>query len=286
MYTYLAIERTPGFLKTEIVVQILVREVAAFKRDIIAAILQTIAQCQVMGELVGYHEILVLATDGLRIVGEAVHVLVVVSHGQYIPFLPEVAPIEVYVKISKLIGHIGNACLVTEIFHRVAGTADLHLLIVTHIHLREVAAHTQPASEAIACRYIVSLRQHLAIVGISGPFFSSAQVLDITLDIILRIAVYHTAFHVDGMFSKTPGITQVQVDVVTFLGTDADVSTLQVFVTKHLFDSGQAVSFFIRELRLQAGQDEVGSGSTISPRVYRTAGAYIITTGIILGNLF
>ena len=42
MYTYLAIERTPGFLKTEIVVQILVREVAAFKRDIIAAILQTI----------------------------------------------------------------------------------------------------------------------------------------------------------------------------------------------------------------------------------------------------
>ncbi len=49
MYTYLAIERTPGFLKTEIVVQILVREVAAFKRDIIAAILQTIAQCQVMG---------------------------------------------------------------------------------------------------------------------------------------------------------------------------------------------------------------------------------------------
>ena len=56
MYTYLAIERTPGFLKTEIVVQILVREVAAFKRDIIAAILQTIAQCQVMGELVGYHE--------------------------------------------------------------------------------------------------------------------------------------------------------------------------------------------------------------------------------------
>lgn len=115
MYTYLAIERTPGFLKTEIVVQILVREVAAFKRDIIAAILQTIAQCQVMGELVGYHEILVLATDGLRIVGEAVHVLVVVSHGQYIPFLPEVAPIEVYVKISKLIGHIGNACLVTEI---------------------------------------------------------------------------------------------------------------------------------------------------------------------------
>ena len=40
MYTYLAIERTPGFLKTEIVVQILVREVAAFKRDIIAAILQ------------------------------------------------------------------------------------------------------------------------------------------------------------------------------------------------------------------------------------------------------
>ena len=71
MYTYLAIERTPGFLKAEVVVQILVREVAAFKRDIIAAILQTIAQCQVMGELVGYHEILVLATDGLRIVGEA-----------------------------------------------------------------------------------------------------------------------------------------------------------------------------------------------------------------------
>ena len=48
MYTYLAIERTPGFLKAEVVVQILVREVAAFKRDIIAAILQTIAQCQVM----------------------------------------------------------------------------------------------------------------------------------------------------------------------------------------------------------------------------------------------
>ena len=53
MYTYLAIERTPGFLKAEVVVQILVREVAAFKRDIVTAILQTIAQCQVMGELSG-----------------------------------------------------------------------------------------------------------------------------------------------------------------------------------------------------------------------------------------
>ena len=41
MYTYLAIERTPGFLKAEVVVQILVREVAAFKRDIVTAILQT-----------------------------------------------------------------------------------------------------------------------------------------------------------------------------------------------------------------------------------------------------
>lgn len=60
MYTYLAIERTPGFLKTEIVVQILVREVAAFKRDIIAAILQTIAQCQVMGELVGMKSLFLL----------------------------------------------------------------------------------------------------------------------------------------------------------------------------------------------------------------------------------
>ena len=53
MYTYLAIERTPGFLKAEVVVQILVREVAAFKRDIVTAILQTIAQCQVMGNWSG-----------------------------------------------------------------------------------------------------------------------------------------------------------------------------------------------------------------------------------------
>ncbi len=211
------------------------------------------------------------------------HVLVVVGHGEHILFFSKVAPVEVHVKIGKLIGYIGNTCFIAKILYGVSRTSNLPLLIVTHIHSREVAAHTQPASEAITRRYIVSLRQHLAVVGISGPFFSSTQVLNITLDIILCIAVYHPALHVDGMFSRTPGITQAQVDVVTFLRANADVSTLQIFVTKHLFNSGQAVSFFVRELCLQAGQNEVGSGSAISPRVHHTAGTYIITTGTILG---
>lgn len=82
MYTYLAIERTPGFLKAEVVIQILVCKVTALKREIVTAVLQTIAQCQIVGELVGHHKIIVLATDGLRIVGKAMHVLVVVGHGE------------------------------------------------------------------------------------------------------------------------------------------------------------------------------------------------------------
>ena len=89
MYTYLAIERTPGFLKAEVVIQILVCKVTALKREIVTAVLQTIAQCQIVGELVGHHKIIVLATDGLRIVGKAMHVLVVVGHGEHILFFPK-----------------------------------------------------------------------------------------------------------------------------------------------------------------------------------------------------
>ncbi len=79
MYTYLAVERTSGLLKAEVVVQILVRKVTAFQREVVTATLQTIAQCQVMGELVGDDEVLVLATDDLRIIGKAMRALVVVS---------------------------------------------------------------------------------------------------------------------------------------------------------------------------------------------------------------
>lgn len=85
MYTYLAIERTSRLLEAEVVIQILVCKVTALKREIVTAVLQTIAQCQIVGELVGHHKIIVLATDGLRIVGKAMHVLVMESTFSFFP---------------------------------------------------------------------------------------------------------------------------------------------------------------------------------------------------------
>ena len=65
---------------------------------------------------------------------------------------------------------------------RTAGYGRLH--IVAHVHLREVAAHTQPPAKAVAGGDVISFRQHLAVIDVSGCGLAAAQVGDVALDVV------------------------------------------------------------------------------------------------------
>ena len=75
------------------------------------------------------------------------------------------------------------------------------------------------------------------------------------------------------MLPEGARIAEVEVDVVAALGAQGDVAALQVFVAKHLFDGGQAVSAFVGQLGLQPGHDEVGARRAVAPRGSRAGGA-------------
>ena len=66
------------------------------------------------------------------------------------------------------------------------------------------------------------------------------------------------------MFPECLVVAQVEVDIVAIFRSDTQFAHFQVFVTKHLFDGRQTISLFVRQLGLQACQDEVGSGRPVS----------------------
>ena len=273
VYAHLSIECPSGFLQAEVVVQLLVRKVPALEREVVASATETVGKAQVVGELARNHVVALVRTDFGRIIGKAVQVLVVVRYSQRIAFFPEVAPVEGHVGIGKDIRQVGHAFLISYIL-RTAGYGRLH--IVAHVHLREVAAHTQPPAKAVAGGDVISLRQHLAVIDVSGCGLAAAQVGDVALDVVFGVTVDKAAFHVHGMFAESLVIAQVQVDVVAVLRPDADVAHFQVLIAEHLFDGGQAVGLFIGQLGLQSRQDEVSARRSIAYGMYAAGGAYIV----------
>ena len=177
---------------------------------------------------------------------------VIVGYGEYIAFFEESVPIEVYIAIGEYVWDVGHSRLVREILYAVAHTAYLVFFIVAHVHLCEIAAYTQPFTETVAGRYIETFCQNFAIVDVCGIFFPSAQVLNVTLYIVLRVAVDKSSFDINGMFSECFGIAEVDVDVVAVFGSNGDISTFQIFITEHFFDRRQAVCFFIGKFGLQS----------------------------------
>ena len=134
----------------------------------------------------------------------------------------------------------------------------------THLHLGKVTAYAHPVCEVVADGQIKSLCLDFAGVDIGCRLLAATQICDVTLYVIFRIAVDHSTFHIQGMFSECLVVAQVEVYIVAIFRSDAQFAHFQVFVTEHLFDGRQAISFFVRQLGLQACQDEVGSGLPVS----------------------
>ena len=244
VHPYLAIEGTPGPLKAEVVVQVGIGQVAAFHGEVVSPILQAIGQRQVVRELVG-HNVVAAAAYYLGVVGEGVRPLIVVGQRQQVAPPAQVVPIEVGVKVGKAVGHVGHARTVAQVFHRRAGTAYLVAFIVAHIHLGIIAAQAEPAPQAVAGREVVALGQHVAVIDVGGVFLTAAQVLHVSLYVVVRIAVDQSALQIEGMAPQRLGIAEAQVQVVAAFGAEADLAALQVFVAKHLFNGGQAVGTLI-----------------------------------------
>ena len=156
-----------------------------------------------MRELAWNHIVAFIRTDFGRIVREAVQVLIIVGHSQCISFSSEVPPVECHVGIGKDIRQVGHTFFVGNVL-RTAGYGSLH--IIAHVHLREITADTHPFAEAVTGGYVISLRQHLSVVYISGCRLAATQVGYVALDIILGIAINQPSLHIYGMSAESPVI--------------------------------------------------------------------------------
>lgn len=242
IYTYLAIECPSRLLEAEVIVERLVGKVSAFKRKVISPVCKAIRQCRIMGELRRDEVFIIPPADDLRIVGEAMQILVIVGEGQYIPLAEKVVPEERYIHIGKLIGNVRHTGTVGQVLCR---RAYLGALPISHIHLREVSAKAQPFSESITEGDVEAFRLYFAIVDIGCCLFSPTQIRDVALDIILRIAIDKPAFEIEGMASERFGIAEIEVHVIAILWADTQFAHLQVLVSEHLLDSRQAISLLV-----------------------------------------
>ena len=192
-------------------------------------------------------------------------VLVVVSQGQHIPFLAQIAPIKIHVHIGELVRDIRHTLPIGQVLHLVARAADLELLIVADIHLGEITADAQPMAETITDREIATDRPHLAVVRISRSLLTATQILHVALDVIFRVTVDETALHIDGMLAERAAVAQVQVDIVTVLRPDRRRTAFQVLIAEHLLDSRQPIGLLVREFRLKLLHYIIGTGGAIAP---------------------
>ena len=188
-------------------------------------------------------------------------VLIVVSNSQHIAFFPKITPVERYVGIRKPVGKVRHPFSIGQVFGT-AGNGGFHF--VAYVHLGKVTAYAHPVCEVVADGQIKSLCLDFAVVDIGCRLLAATQICDVTLYVVFRIAVDHSTFHIQGMFSECLVVAQVEVYIVAIFRSDAQFAHFQVFVTEHLFDGRQAISFFVRQLGLQACQDEVGSGRPVS----------------------
>lgn len=276
---YLAVEGTSGLLEAEVVVEVGIGQVAALNGEVVAAALQAIAQREVMGKLVGDY-VVATATDDLGVVGKRMRPLVVVSQRQQVSFSSQIVPIKVGVEVGKTVGYVGHTRTVSQVFDRIARAAYLIAFIVAHVHLREIAAQAEPASQAVAGGKVIAFGEDVAVIDVSGILFATAEVLHVALDVVVRVAVNQPAFQIERMATQRAGIAEAEVQVVAVLGSKANLPTLQVLVTEHFFDGGEAVGTLVGELGLQAGQDEVSARRTVAPGTDRAADAHIVATRV------
>ena len=93
-HPYLRIIGTSRLLQAEIVVELLVGQVPALDREVVASLLQTVGETQVVRELGWHHLFAIFRAQALRIEREAVLIIVVVGEAQLISLRQAVVPIE------------------------------------------------------------------------------------------------------------------------------------------------------------------------------------------------
>ena len=206
--TYLAIEGTPRLLKAEIIIEFLVREVAALQRDVVAPMLHTVGQGDIVRELPGHHIIALVGTDAGGIVRKAMQVLIVIRHHEHIALPARVAPVKGYIRIGEHIGQVRHPLPISQI-GRIAGNGGLH--IVTHVHLGEITPYAHPIAPTVTEGKRISFGQDFAIVDVLRGVFATAQIGDVALDVIFRVPINQSSFHIHGMFAECLVITQILV---------------------------------------------------------------------------
>ena len=74
----------------------------------------------------------------------------------------------------------------------------------------------------------------------------TAHVVQSATDVILRVAVDEASFHVQSVLTESRGVSEVEVDIVAFFGTQVRPSGFQVFVAEELFDGRQPAGSLVR----------------------------------------
>ena len=200
-------------------------------------------------------------------------ILVVIRYGQRIALFPKVIPEKTYIRIGKHIREVGHTFTIGKVYG-IAGNRFLH--IIAYIHFREISSYTEPFGEVITGGDIKSFRQHFAVVYVSSSVFTTTQVGNVALDVIFGVPVDQPAIHIYRMFTESSVITQAEIQIIAVFGFYADISHFKVFITEHLFDGRQAISFLIRQFCLKSCQDEVGTCRAITHGTDTAGRSFII----------
>ena len=92
----------------------------------------------------------------------------------------------------------------------------------------------------------------------------TADCVQSAFDVVFGVPVDQASFQIEVVLADLLFVTQVEVDIVTFFRAQAGLSGLKVLISEKFVGGGQPVCFLVREFCLQAVDDEIGSGRSVS----------------------
>ena len=116
IHAQLYVEGPSGFLKTEVVVELCVRKVAALQGYVVSSVLERISDAEVVGELLGYRALGGRVAEPFPVQGKVVLVVAVVGDGQDVAVCKQTVPCEGGVEIGEHIRQVGHALAVGGAF--------------------------------------------------------------------------------------------------------------------------------------------------------------------------
>ena len=179
IYPHFAVECTPGLLEAEVIIKLLVRQVAALQGEVVTAILQGITQGKAVRQLVGHAALGRGVAQVLPVEGELMLVESVVGQGQDIALGAQVVPGERGIEVGVRIRLVGDALLVRQTL--LLGVACQVALGIAGIEVVERAAQAEPTPVAVACGEVEALGLDAAMVLVdakAGLCFASLSASD------------------------------------------------------------------------------------------------------------